>query len=148
MGDIKLIVGAEGRKVVADFRRATDEMSMRTARRLRHFAQLAETRVKANASTGFHAPGEPHIPGTGPGPNVATSDYLRSINLEQHQIGRYTFEAIIGTDQVRGPRLEFGFEGTDSAGREVHAKPYPHFGPAISWVEPLFAEGMARLGEI
>lgn len=40
---------------------------------------VAERQAKINASTGTHRRGEPHVPGTGPGPNRVTGNLVRSI---------------------------------------------------------------------
>lgn len=108
---------------------------------LHTFGHLLATKAKANASTGFHPPGAPHIPGTGPGPNVATGDYLRSINAEFFT-GPMGGSAVVGTNAVQARRLEFGFSGTDSLGRHYNQPPYPHFGPAADFIEPRFVEAL------
>jgi hypothetical protein len=98
--------------------------------------------VKRNASTGFHAPGEGHIPGTGPGPNVATGDYLRQMNVEM-EVGPGIARAHIGTNAVQGRRLEMGFVGADSLGRQFHQPPYPHWGPMADEIGPPFEAALA-----
>jgi hypothetical protein len=112
---------------------------------VRHWGQLLETRVKLNAATGFHAPGEPHIPGTGPGPNVATGDYLRSISAEYFQEGS-TIAVSVGTNAVQGARLEWGFDEADSLGRVYHQPPFPHHEPGLDEIEPQFVEAATALG--
>ena len=44
--------------------------------------------------------------------------------------------ATVFTNDARGPRLEHGFFGTDSAGRHYKAPAFPHFGPAADEIEP------------
>ena len=126
--------------------RVSVRTGLRAAAVTRHHGQLLLSKVRANASTGHHAPGQPHIPGTGPGPNVATGDYVRSWTLEIEQRGS-GFAAIVGTALPQGPRLEYGFyDMTDALGRHFYQPPYPHLGPAFDWVIPQFVAAMAALG--
>lgn len=116
---------------------------------VRTYGQLARTQVLANASTGYHAPGEPHIPGTGPGPNVASSDYIRSWDVEYQFAPAYgVFVAMIGTNNPQGRRLEFGFyDMSDVLGRRFFQPPFPHAGPALDQIaEPFTAALEAAAG--
>jgi hypothetical protein len=90
---------------------------------------FTQTVVRANASSGAHPPGRPHIPGTGPGPNVATGDYRRGITLTTEE-GDGMAAAEVSTAAVQAFRLEFGFIGRDSLGRLFRQPPFPHWGPA------------------
>lgn len=77
-----------------------------------------------------------------PGPNAVTGDYRRSINrlttkYATGSIGR------VGTNKPQARRLEFGFVGTDSLGRTYDQPPYPHFGPALDEVAPLYEAAVA-----
>lgn len=98
------------------------------------------TTIRQNASTGFHAPGEPHLPGTGPGPNVATGDYRRSWALKTSP-----GEVFVFTNAPQGARLEYGFVGTDAAGRTYNQPPYPHVRPAVEQVRPKLHAALRRL---
>lgn len=83
-----------------------------------------------------------------PGPEDLTGDYLASWDVESvdgdspEEISRS-----VGTDAVQGHRLEWGFIGTDSAGREYDQPPYPHMGPAGDAIEPLLDAAMDRAVE-
>lgn len=46
-------------------------------------AQQVERQAKENAKSGSHRKGEPHVPGTGPGPNVVTGSLRRAITHTQ-----------------------------------------------------------------
>ena len=97
-------------------------------------ALLLETRVKANASGR-------------PGPRVITGDYRRSIAATR---GAEGFGAMlggwtVGTNAPQGPRLEYGWVGTDRAGRYSRQIPYPHFGPAVPPVEASFLAALNAL---
>lgn len=103
----------------------------------------ARTVVRANASSGTHPPGRPHIPGTGPGPNVATGDYRSGISQTNHQaVGEATSE--VGTTAVQAARLEYGFVGRDSAGRYFQQRPFPHWEPATPVVEQFASTEMDK----
>ena len=65
-----------------------------------------------------------------PGPRVVTGNYRRSIVGDFERSGDDILGQI-GTNQPQGPRLEFGFYGTDVLGRNYNQPPYPHFLPAL-----------------
>lgn len=109
----------------------------------------ALTNVRAKASTGNHPPGRPHIPGTGPGPNVATGDYRRSMTLTTPRVpspgGGSMPSALVFTNAVQANRLERGYVDTDAAGRHVRQQPYPHWGPMADEMEAAFTAAMTIL---
>lgn len=94
------------------------------------------TRIRANASSGHHRPGLPHIPGTGPGPNVATGDYRRSWHTRELPDGT----VMVSTNAPQARRLEYGFFGVDSRGRAARSPQYPHVRPAVEQTRPYMAE--------
>jgi hypothetical protein len=97
---------------------------------VRHYAMLLETRIKAKASGR-------------PGPNARTGDYRRSWTHEVSSDG-VTVTAVVGTNKPQGRRLEYGFVGADSLGRIYNQPPFPHVGPAVEEIRPLF---LAALGD-
>jgi len=104
---------------------------------VREFGMHLQNQVRINTSTGTHQRGQPHIPGTGPGPNAATGDYRRSITLEV-SADADGIAADVYTNSEQGARLEYGFVGVDSLGRVFSQSPYPHFHPAADLIEPRF----------
>lgn len=92
------------------------------------YGQLLTTRVQAKASGR-------------PGPNAPTGDYRRSITMrvQDEVFGTLVF---VGTNAPQGRRLEFGFVGRDSLGRDYNQPPFPHFGPAIDEIAPQFAAAL------
>lgn len=118
-----------------------DQVVWRTGSRLK-------TQVRANASTGTHLPGDPHIPGTGPGPNVATGDYHRSIGSERGRDAQGPF-SIVSSNAPQAFRLEYGYVGTDSMGRNYTQPPYPHWRPAAKQADEFLEAEMVRaLGKV
>jgi len=105
---------------------------------VREYGMHLQNQVRINASTGVHQRGQPHILGTGPGPNVATGDYRRSITLEVSAEGVDNIAADVYTNSEQGARLEYGFVGVDSLGRVFSQSPFPHFHPAGDLIEPRF----------
>ncbi|MFG2022309.1 HK97 gp10 family phage protein [Streptomyces sp. NPDC048825] len=91
---------------------------------VQHYAMLLETRIKAKASGR-------------PGPNAPTGDYRRSWTHEVSADG-VAVTAVVGTNKPQARRLEFGFIGADSLGRVFNQPPYPHVGPAVEEIRPLF----------
>lgn len=93
--------------------------------------------IRRLANTGQHAPGDPHIPGTGPGPNRATGDYIRSWRYSSRVAGyRGIASAQVYTEAPQANRLEYGFVGADSLGRNYRQRPFPHVQPAMAVVTP------------
>lgn len=130
----------------SDLVAATTQAVNRVAPIVRHHGQLLESRVKANASTGYHSPGQRHIPGTGPGPNVATGDYRRSIGPVEIVTEGSVVSAVLGSAAPQAARLEYGFVGTDSRGRHYAQPPFPHFGPGIDEQATLLESDLIAMG--
>ena len=63
------------------------------------------------------------------GPRRLTGAYFDSIQVVIKGAPGYV-EGEVGTDAPFGRRLELGFVGVDSIGRNYNQPPYPHFGPA------------------
>jgi len=110
-------------------------------------AALMQARVRKNASTGYHERRKikyrGHIPGTGPGPNVDTGNYKRSIQTVRGFENGFP-SAIVGTNAPQARRLEYGFRGTDSAGRNYDQPPYPHWEPAVKALEGTFEQEVRK----
>lgn len=134
------------RAVVAGLARLEQVAPSVVAGPVRYATLSLQRRVRARASTGTHRPGAPHIPGTGPGPNVATGDYRRSIRVALGIVpARRGGVAPVGkvfTNAPQAYRLEHGFIGADSRGRTYRQRPYPHWGPAVDSLEPDFVQAM------
>lgn len=113
-----------GKQVAQRFALAAVTTGPKTRAVVVAYGQLLSTRVKA------HASGRP-------GPNAPTGDYRRSINCKIAGTGEFT-TAEVGTNRPQAARLEFGFVGRDSLGRHYSQPPYPHFGPAVTEIEPKF----------
>lgn len=105
-------------------------------------AETLLTQIRANASSGYHRPGAPHIDGTGPGPNVATGDYRRSWHADTGYDASGDPVALVSTNSPQAARLEYGFADTDSAGRTFNQPAYPHVRPAIEQVQPGFEQAI------
>lgn len=80
-----------------------------------------------------------------PGPNIVTGEYLNSIRQEVKRGGFKLFggpsqvTGRVWTDAPQASRLEHGFVGTDSLGRNYTQPPFPHWRPAqeetLAWAE-------------
>jgi hypothetical protein len=103
----------------------------------RIYGQLLLANVKRRAS----------LPRTGPpGPRIQTGNYVRSMGLRLGAPGGHP-TAVAGTNAPQGRRLELGFQDTDSLGRTYDQPPYPHWGPALDEIAPLFAAAIAKIGD-
>lgn len=103
---------------------------------VRTYGMLLQANVRRRAS----------LPRTGPpGPRIQTGNYVRSIGL---QLGMSLAgpTATVGSNAPQARRLELGFKDTDSLGRAYDQPPYPHYGPALDEIAPLFVAAIAKLG--
>lgn len=83
-----------------------------------------------------------------PGPNAPTGDYRGSWRVEDvHDPDPGTTSRSVGTDRPQANRLEYGFVGTDSLGRQYDQQPYPHHGPAVDVMEPVFEAAMDKVAD-
>lgn len=81
-----------------------------------------------NASTGEHPPGQPHIPGTGPGPNVARGNLRRSIHPTPMRRSVHGWEGEAKADVIYARAIELGHP------RWPEGLKFPFFQPAVeSW---------------
>ncbi len=136
-------ITAEGGDPVRHFNRLSIQLDRAVGSAVSNTGTWLHAQISANADTGNHAPGLPHIPGTGPGPNVATGDYVRSIALEVTEAGS-AHVATVSTNLPQARRLEFGFVGTDSLGRSYRQPPYPHWRPALFLAHAVLDREMSR----
>jgi hypothetical protein len=141
------VLGA--REAAAAFRAGAEELRPLLRIAVDRCANDLLTLIRANASTGNHPPRERHIPGTGPGPNVATGNYRRSWRVKrgtaqiedptlaggQGGFRRASIAAEVSTAAVQANRLEYGFVGADARGRNYSQPPYPHVNPAADVAE-------------
>lgn len=79
-----------------------------------------------------------------PGPNRVTGDYVNSFYYEVVDDVE-TASVYAGTDEPYAMRLEYGFVGIDSLGRDYHQPPFPHWGPAADIVEPMYEESLIQM---
>jgi hypothetical protein len=72
-------------------------------------ALAIEAQAKANANTGSHAPGEPHIgPRTGEGPNIVTGNLVNNIKVSPATKGLRGYTAIVGSSAEYARAIELG----------------------------------------
>ena len=90
-------------------------------------AFAVQKQAKVNAFTGKHSPGEGHIPGTGPGPNVGTGLLRRSISVKRRE-GFESYVAEVGPTAVYSRAVELGSPRWRSGVR------YPYLRPAANEV--------------
>ncbi len=104
------------------------------------FGARLQRGVKARANEPRTTP----RPGPG-GPRLLTGDYNRSISrLTVRRAASST--TYVGTNKPQGARLEFGFVGSDSLGRNYNQKAYPHFGPALDEIADDFTAAVTAAG--
>lgn len=102
---------------------------------VKHAGEMGVARIRGNASGR-------------PGPNVITGAYRNSWRAETRTL-RAGAICTIGTDLPYGRRLEFGFTGTDSLGRNYAQPPFPHVQPALPYIESvLVAQTRLAISEV
>jgi hypothetical protein len=122
-------------KIAADLRAGAKNVDTKTRNLVRHYGALLRTRVMAKASGR-------------PGPRTITGDYRRSWQ-NQFSGGGGSYKSETGTNAPQAKRLEFGFHGMDSLGRNYSQPPYAHARPAFDEIVPQFEQGgQALLGEL
>jgi hypothetical protein len=111
-----------------------------------HWTAMMELNAKKRAralfaqgvTAGGHPLSRPH-----------TGDYIRSIGREVTSGGIGRAEGRVWTNLDQNYRLEFGFVGKDSLGRNYNQPPYPHMRPAADEIEPeFFAAAAAAFGDL
>ena len=121
--------------LAARLNQSADRIEPAVRRRMRRVGTAGVARIRQNASGR-------------PGPNVITGQYRASWNSETRGIP-YGAECTIGTNAPQGRRLEFGFYGPDSLGRNYAQPPFPHVQPAIGFIEDTLHQQMrAAVGEL
>ena len=90
--------------------------------------------AQANFS-GTHAKDEPHVGGNKP--NIVTGDLRRSIMADSvTRLSFANYSVTIAPRMVYGRRVELGFVGADSLGRNYNTPGYPYFMPGVHAVLP------------
>lgn len=98
---------------------AIPRLKQRTTAGVHQFSVLLAERIQTAASGR-------------PGPNIVSGNLYGSIQID-HTLGDADGwgVATVYTSTVYAARLEFGFYGTDSLGRNYNQPPYPFFGRAV-----------------
>lgn len=126
-------VRIQGDEAIATaLRTLNPRLKARTTAAVHQFAVLLTERIQTAASGR-------------PGPNIVSGQLYGSILID-HTLGDVDGwgAATVYTATVYAPRLEFGFYGTDSLGRNYNQPPYPFFGRAVEGSVGEFASVMQR----
>lgn len=68
-----------------------------------------------------------------PGPNVVTGAYISSFVIVEDKVVNHSPQT---------HRLEYGFVGSDSLGRNYHQPAFPHFRPALQEIKGEYVRGI------
>jgi len=129
---VKIDDGGGMVEFAADLTKSAIGAQFRATGGLRMYGMLLQTTVKANAS---HPRSQEELK-----PRIQTGDYVRRITLAFSPTS-----AMVSTNEPQGRRLELGFTGQDSIGRHYDQPPYPHFGPGLDDIGPLYLAAMAAI---
>jgi len=122
-------VGTEGLKALQD---AFVKVGAQADQAAKATVQEGTKMFLQDSKGGFefaHKRGEPHVGGAKP--NIVTGNLRRSIlNTPLEHVGMGEYRDTVSPSAVYARRVETGFEGPDSLGRQYHQKAYPYMGPA------------------
>jgi len=76
-----------------------------------------------------------------PGPNIVTGAYVSRFYVEETS----SKSSRVTNNSPQTHRLEYGFVGVDSAGRNYHQGPFPHFRPALQEIRGPYLAGMPKV---
>jgi len=81
-----------------------------------------------------------------PGPEIQSGAYVSSwkVNTSRSGVTRGTITVSVSSNASQARRLEYGYVGTDSAGRHYAQPPYPHVRPAVDEARPIIARLIAQ----
>lgn len=128
------------------FTAVTEKTDSAVAKAVFDTGALLLTNIRRRASTGHHKPGLPHIPGTGPGPNQGTGDYVRSMHLTTGYEGANP-AALVSSPSPQARMLEYGGTQTiviKGTARTFVYPPYPHWRPAAEEIGPVLNRAVAE----
>lgn len=77
-----------------------------------------------------------------PGPNIVTGAYVNSWYIERRG---FIEGMLVATRAPQAKRLEYGFAGVDSLGRNYNQPPFPHVRPAAQTVAVWYASKYGKL---
>lgn len=112
------------------FQRSIDRMVAETDAATRQIvgraAQAVAAEAKRNARSGQHGRGLPHLPGTGPGPNVMTGRLVRSITgSKARKVGAGTWAATAGAHMFYAGLVERAYPFMREAVTKVRTRVMP-----------------------
>lgn len=113
-------------ELVLGFRTFVKRASERTRRVTVTYGRKLQFDVRARARTMFDV-----------------TDYDASIQMRMAGT-QYRPRAVVFSDDPQAHRLEYGFIGTDSAGRYIEQAPRPHFRPALAAIRSDYLRAMAE----
>lgn len=106
-------------KLVSELQQLGADIDQAVADAVMEAALVVEREAKKNAGKGGDS-----------FPHRITSNLYNSIKVLNTKDGDGRHQADVGTDMEYGPRLEFGFMGTDSRGRRYHQRARAFLRPA------------------
>lgn len=109
-------------------------LQARAQRLVAHTTFAGEAHVKssmAEPKSGQVRPDGHQASAPGESPAIDEGTYVNSIQSEVEGL-----QGVFGTNQERGPALEFG---------SVHIEPRPHIAPALEAIRPGFEKGLQEL---
>lgn len=80
-----------------------------------------------------------------PGPNVETGQYISSFYAVLEESAEDAVLITAGNPSPQAARLEYGFFGIDSAGRNYAQPAYPHFRPALLETQEWYLHQMKQI---
>ena len=126
---------------VNNFNASIDELKKRVNSATRDATAIGGHLIEGNAKRGFegsHAKGQPHVGGNKP--NVVSGTLYRSIKLipdSPEPVGLGVWRVTVAPTTVYGRRIELGFHGADSLGRNYNQSGMPFLKPGLDRAIPI-----------
>jgi hypothetical protein len=121
MGSIKI---TNLQEVLKGFDLTEKKIDLAAYQAISQAALKVEELARRNANTGVHGPGQGHIPGTGPGPNVVTGNLVSKIVAEKPTKGFRGYQVDINSSAIYARAVEQGHPKWKSGVK------YPYLEPA------------------
>ncbi len=111
-------------EVLAGFQLTERQIDDASFKAVYQCALKIEDEAKRNANTGAHGPGEGHIPGTGPGPNIVTGNLVSKI------VGQRPVKGFKGYSSTVDSSAEYARAVEQGSPRWKSGVKYPYMEPA------------------
>jgi len=124
-----------------EFKLSVDKMILKVDEATRFATSEGAGIIVQAARLGFDGQHNKGTPRTASGnrPQSITENLKNSIHIIQppRRVGSYGWQTSVAPTMVYSRRIELGFTGADSLGRNYNQRPYPYLGPGVERSRPV-----------